>query len=190
MPDTVLEFPKPAPRATQKLGDTGFVTTNQTRSGSAAFANRMTGSAVPIDIDQLYPRTDGPQPHLIKALDLLAQAVSLLDQCRTIWASNPVEGDRVLLKFHFLLRDLFRCRDIGNGFSQIVNTLQFALINQKGKPLTFAQLTTVWRIVKELRTRPLMSFDEGINAVSDLEESGLEVDPPILSELVSQFDDD
>jgi hypothetical protein len=101
-----------------------------------------------------------------------------------------VEGDRILLRLHFLLRDLFKYRDVGDGFAQIVNTLQFALINQRGKPLTFPQVTTIWRIVKELRTRPLMSFDEGINAVSELEESGFEVDPPILSELVSQFDDD
>ena len=54
------------------------------------------------------------------------------------------------------------------------------------------QVDVVWRVLRNLRNAPALSFDQGIQAVEELEESGLEVDPPELELLLgdSESSDD
>jgi hypothetical protein len=188
MTDTVVELPKLSPKKHSTLADTGSFHLNQTAHETSFVRSRPAhgSAAVLIDIDHLYPKTDGPTPHLVQVLEILGQAIGVLEQARSTLRGNPMESDRTLLRFPVLLRDLFKYRGIGDGFGLIVNSLHFALINQRGKPLNFDQVTTIWRIVKELRTKPVLSFDEALNYVEELEEVRLEVDPSILSELVPQ----
>lgn len=72
----------------------------------------------------------------------------------------------------------------------MINSLHFAFINLHGRPLNIAQVMAVWRAMKELRSKPFLSFDQAIVSVGDLESVQFEVDPPILSELFDDPDDE
>ena len=60
----------------------------------------------------------------------------------------------------------------------------------RGRPLSFDQLTTVWRVIKELRNAPFVSFEQALNYVGELETCGLQVDPSIVSELIEDTEDE
>ena len=59
-----------------------------------------------------------------------------------------------------------------------------AFINLHGKPMNQAQIEVGWRLVRELQTRPALSLDQGVQLVEELEEHGLEVDPPEIADLL------
>jgi len=198
MSDTVIEFPKePSSRHTPVLQDTGFRLPG-TQSGPAPTARkraevrRQSGQAVaPIEIDHLYPAADAARSDVLRALQLLADAISVLDQGRAAARNNdPIAADRFVLRFQLMLPGLFTCRKLGDGFAVIVNSLHFAFINQHGNPLTLDQLTTVWRIVRELRTRPFLSFDQALEYVTEIESHQLHIDPTILSDLLADPSDE
>jgi hypothetical protein len=152
-------------------------------SGSAAIA--------PIEIDKLYPADKNSASDLIAALGLLAEAISLLEKARSAAREKEViAADRYSQRFQVLLPQLFIRRKIGDGYGVVINSLHFAFINQRGKPISFEQLTTVWRVVKELRNAPFIPFEQALKYVGELEDCQLQVDPPILSELIEEPEDE
>jgi len=198
MPDTIIEFPKGArPRRITALQDTGFRLSG-TEPGPAPMVRRRADlrgqtaqAAALIEIDQLYPATETGRPDVFKALQLLADGISALERARVAARNNdPITADRFVLRFQLMLPGLFSCRKVGDGYALIVNSLHFAFINQHGMPLTPDQMTAVWRILRELRTRPFLSFDQGLVYVTELDSHGLQVDPQILSELVTDPSDE
>jgi len=145
----------------------------------------------PIPIDHLYPATEGARPELLKGLKLLADAIGSLENARSQQRSGDDKvADRWIMKFQMILPDLFACRKIGDGYALIINSLHFAMINQKGKPLTLDQMTTIWRVLKEIREKPFLTFDQALAYVTEIEKAYLAVDPPILSELLSDGADE
>jgi len=198
MPDTnIIEFPRgpvpghsPAggtggfgPSGTQGPVPTAARTARQIVRGSLAF--------VPIEIDKLYPADKNSASDLIAALGLLADAIGLLEKARVAAREKEmVTADRHIQRFQMLLPGLFAHRKIGDGYGVIINSLHFAFVNQHGKPLNFEQLTTVWRVVRELRSAPFVAFDQALKSVGELEDCQLQVDPPILSALIEEPEDE
>ena len=74
------------------------------------------------------------------------------------------------------------------GLSSIHSTLPPS--TSTGSHSSFEQITTVWRVVKELRNSPFVSFEQGLKYVGELEECDLAVDPPVLSELIEESEDE
>jgi hypothetical protein len=135
-----------------------------------------------IEIDRLYEAPVGTPSQIVSALELLKQATDNLEHAKQ--SANPMEADRFVQRVQIVLPKLFTCRAIGDGFGVIVNSLHFAFVNLRGTPLTSQQLNVVWRVLRELRVRPAMSLEQGIERVEELEESGLEVDPPDVGDLL------
>lgn len=147
--------------------------------------------ALPIEIDKLYPADKDSKSDVIAALPLLAEAIGLLEKARAAARNKEaIAADRYSQRFQVLLPDLFMRRKIGDGYGAIINSLHFAFVNQHGTPLTFEQLTTVWRVVKELRSAPFIPFDQALKSVGELEDCRLQVDPPVLSELIEEPEDE
>ncbi|HEY5177173.1 MAG TPA: hypothetical protein VII95_16565 [Terriglobales bacterium] len=119
-----------------------------------------------------------------KAIGLLADAVGFLDRARLCIENSPLQADRELQHVQQLLPALFVCRKIGDGFASVVNSLQFAFINLHGQLLSKAQVTAIWRILKELRSKPFLSFDQSLGLVAELEDANLKVDPEVLAKLI------
>lgn len=143
-----------------------------------------TAALAPIPIDVLYPATESNRTELIRALQLLAEAVPALEHARDALRSNDlIRSDHHVHSIQLLLPQLFRCRAIGDGFAAVVNALEIAFVNQGGQPLTEKQIVTVLRTLKELRSRPFVPFDLAQQSIEELEKVGLGVDPVTLGEL-------
>ncbi len=196
MTETLIEFPKREAATRQNVvQDTTFrLPGTQVGPHSAAVktGQAVQGSqALTIEIDKLYPATEGSASDLIRALGLLADAIELLEKARAAARDKEiVTSDRYTQRFKALLPDLFGCRRVGDGYGVIINSLHFALVNQHGEPLSFEHLTTAWRVLKGLRNRPFVSFDEAMESVGELEASNLKVDPVVLPELVGDSEDE
>jgi hypothetical protein len=148
---------------------------------------RVEGTAVlaPIPIDVLYPATESNRHELIRALQLLPQAVKELELARDAFNANDVlQSDHHVHAVQLLIPDLFRCRTIGDGFGAIVSALEIAFVNQRGEPLGEKQIITILRALKQLRSHPFVSFDSALQVVEDFEKVGLSVDPASLDELI------
>lgn len=143
------------------------------------------GSAVRkqfIDIDRLYEGIPGSVSVTVRAIEQLKPVCDNLDRARKM--NDPIEADRFVQRVQMALPKLFAERFVGDGFGVIINSLHFAFANLHGKPLTIEQVNAVYLVLAELRKRPVMTLEQGIQRVEQLEACGLEVDPSGLGELV------
>ena len=141
-----------------------------------------TALAPVIDIERLWEAAPGSTSQMVRALELLKQAIDYLSEANT--SENPMDSDRYMQRVQLTLPKLFACRSIGDGFGVIINSLHFAFANRQGTPLTSDQLNVMWRTLRELRTRPAMSLEQGTQHVEELENCGLEVDPSDLGDFL------
>lgn len=171
------------------LSDTAGISIQGTESRSLPlrtiqYGKEAAASAIVIDIDRLYGAPAGSGSLMIRALGLLADAVERLDEARVIAERDAIAADRLTQRVQLILNDLFLCRKLGEGFGLIINSLHFSFVNLDGTPPNRTQLNVIWRVLKALRSRPALTFDEGLRYVEELEEGGLQVDPPVLAELL------
>lgn len=187
--NTILEFQKPK---TERLPD-GIETAHKASRPGVQIRNqkelptyRVDGSTVlaPIPIDTLYSavETEGTKPSdLFKALQLLADAISSVTTARDLLRQNDLlESDKYIQGLQGTLPELFRCRNIGDGFGAIVNAIEISFVNQNGKPFEEKQINLLLRILKQLRSAPFISFDSAQNLITELESLGFDVYPATL----------
>jgi len=172
------------------LDNAGVITVHRPGSVPTAVSTRSievsgaTALAPVIEIDRLYEAVPGTTSHLIRALELLKQASENL--AAALKCEDIIEADRFVQRVQQALPKLFACRSIGDGFGAIINALHFAFTNLHGTPLTTDQLNTMLRVLRELRARPVMSLEQGVQRIEELEERGLHVDPPEIGELLEE----
>jgi hypothetical protein len=191
MPDTnvnVIEMPKPAPESPSTSGTGGYGTKRAATTAARIGEPIVRGTTVlkPIEIDKLYPADKNNRSDVLAALPQLADAIDLLEKARAALRTEAATADRYWQHFQMLLPDLFKYRKIGDGYGVVINALHFASINLHGAPLSFEQLTTVWRVVKELRSAPFTPFEQALKYVQELEDCDLQVYPATISELIEE----
>jgi hypothetical protein len=193
MSDTETSIPKVrADRPVQHIDGTVTLVTQRDESthspvhGTAFKTEGATALAPIIPIDRLYEAAPGSTSQIVTALELLKEACDDLSEARK--SDNPIDADRHVQRVQLSLPKLFACRSIGDGFGVTINSLHFAFANLNGTPLTSQQLTVVWRVLRELRARPALSLEQGIQRVEELEQCGLDVDPSDVGELIEGFE--
>jgi hypothetical protein len=148
------------------------------------FLTQGATALAPIDIDRLYDAAPGASSQIVRVLDLLKQASDLLETARK--SDNPLDADRCVQRVQLLLPKLFAYRGLGDGYGVIINSLHFGLANLQGTPLTSDQRNAVWRILRELRNKPAMTLEQGVQRVEEFEACGLGVDPPDVGVLLEE----
>ncbi len=175
------------PRLSDETGATVIDRTESTLPARRnAFETQGATARAPIDIDRLYDAESGTSSQIVRALELLREVSNNLSEAQK--CDNILEADSFVQRVQLALPKLFTYRSIGDGFGIIINSLCFAFINLRGTPLNFDQRGAVWRVLRELRARPAMSLEQGIQRVEQLEEQGLEVDPPELGDLLDAYE--
>jgi len=139
-----------------------------------------------IGIDRLYEAPRGTTSNMVRALELLKSASDNL--AAALRYDNPMEADRFVQHVQLDLPKLFACRSIGDGFGAMINALYYAFHNQRGKPLARNQINLVWRALRELRSRPVMSLEQAIEYVDEFEAQGLQVDPEGIANILANTD--
>lgn len=154
--------------------------------GAASLTRGANALAQVIDIDRLWEAPPSGRANISRALELLKEASDYLSEARK--HDDALQADRYVQHVQLTLPKLFACRSVGDGFGVIVNSLHFAFVNLHGKPLTRDQINVVWRVLRELRSRPVMPLERGIQQVEEFEEHGLEVDPPDIGDLLKPIE--
>jgi hypothetical protein len=138
-----------------------------------------------INIERLYEAVPGTSSQMVRALEVLKHVIELLGEAKK--SDNPIEADTLIQSANLALPKLFSYRSIGDGFGIVINSLHYAFTNLRGMPLTEEQLNVIWRVLRELRERPVLSVEQAVQCAEELEERGLEVDPPDLGDLLDEF---
>lgn len=197
MTETVIRFPTRAETAHLRVGGSGPTGSFVSGGGSTAVDVQEKLPAVisgnvlakPIEIDKLYPASEAARPDLVKALQFLADGIRLLEVGRSKMMQKDLIGSDVEIgKFQLLLPELFALRKIGDGFGAVINAIEIAFVNQRGKPLTEKQILLLWRTAKELRAHPFINTDDAVDFAEHLEACGLLVDPVTIGDLFDAED--
>jgi hypothetical protein len=191
----VLAFRRPAPDTGEDFGPTGEASTaentsvrrshvmNTLHTKSADELDAYTGRAVPID--DLYPGLLGVGPELNTVLSLLARAIEYIDAAISDYESDDlIASDDGVRHLEGIMADLVSCREVGDGYGNIIMSIHNSLLNRGGTPLNNPQLRMVVRALTLIRNEPFMAFDKSIDMVTQLEEAGLNVEPAGLEQFV------
>lgn len=132
----------------------------------------------------LYLDPDVVSPPLARAMILLGQALG----CTSEGVQALAQGDAITADLHVqtlrpLLRRLFMCRQIGDGFAAVVDGLISAFENNHGLPLIPSRFTAVHNALLKLRDQPFLGFSAAIAAIEDLERAGFSTEPPGFEQL-------
>lgn len=130
-----------------------------------------------IDPKDLYP-LHSEHPILSTALQLLDEGVKNLEESiKMIDQDDLLASDDALQRFQAMLPELFCCRDLGDGFGAIVNSLFHSLTNLRGAPLNRNQLNAIRKVTGRICSEPYISFEEATDEILLLEDIGFQVEP-------------
>jgi len=134
-----------------------------------------------IPTKDLYPLSNELNQPLSSAFQLLDEGIQYISEAISFFIENDMfSSDDEVQKLQVLLPELFCCRDLGDGFGAIINSIFNALKNYSGKPLNQKQLQRINKLLKRIRTEPYISFEEAIEEIELLEEVGFEVEPEYI----------
>jgi len=170
-----------------------IIASRETTSFTGTFAGveeQATQKAIgtrPISIDVLYQAREAGSKSFKRAIELLGLASESLSEARGAIES----GDRVacaseMMRFEQLLQPLFECRDIGDGFANVINTIHIGIANRQSEPLTVAQINTLWRIARAVLNGPFLSFSDSLAFVRELGKVGLGLNNNFFQEWASE----
>jgi len=140
-------------------------------------------------IDELFANLKGTH-HLRRALDLFGESIKLIESALALGDTDPIACDDQMQVFYSLLPELFCCRSLGDGFGSIVNAVQQAAVNQHGVPMNGKQMEILQSVLRSLRQGPFILHRDAVEMIMRLEDAGLIVDPPALSEIADIPQDD
>lgn len=150
------------------------------------FGGRI-GSKKPISIEMLYQAREAGSTSFNRALELLESACEALTEARDAAdAGDHVALASELMRFENMLQPLFECRSIGEGFANVINTIHMAIANLQGEPLNDAQVTVLWRVMREVASAPFFNFPESLALVRQLKKVGLGLGNRFLTEWASE----
>ena len=159
----------------------------QTAAASGNFVSNKSAGATPISIDKLYQGREAGSDHFVRALELLSSASDVLSAARlALVEEDKIACDSEVILFEQLLGPLFECRDVGEGYANVINTIQVGISNMAGVPLNQDQINALWRVIRELFEGPYLSFEESLGKVEELERVGLCINSALISEWVSE----
>ncbi|MGD0787115.1 MAG: hypothetical protein ABR898_03955 [Terracidiphilus sp.] len=142
-----------------------------------------------LSAQQLYlDHTDDSR--LLRALNLVERARLSLQDALSFDPSNDfVSFDQEIMKTRALLLKAFRYREIGEGYAALVNAVIWALANRKPGSPSRRQVNVIATSLDRLTNGPYMHFDTSMQIMDDLEEAGLDIEPPSLDILTAELDD-
>lgn len=137
-----------------------------------------------LTVDDLYPAAEELGSSLQVVLRLLVEVADYLSEAVMGFQQDRLlEADNALIHSGRALRELFAHRDLGDGFATVINACLQALRN-RGGTMPAAQLTNIRSVVLKLRSLPNINYDTATELVMQLEDAGLNVDPPGFDVLV------
>ena len=143
-----------------------------------------------IGIDELYANPEFTSRELQTALRLLGETIQFADYAlQRLRAKDNLGSHEGILSIQNRLPELFACRGLGDGYGALINSVQLALINRRGIPLTENQLLALKEILVQARKAPFIRFDKARKLVREFEKHDFLVQPRSLQFLLKFFDE-
>jgi len=144
-------------------------------------------SATLIPIELLYQAREARSAAFNRALALLSEADQSLSEAQAAAEDGLTAVCALhLMTFEDLLQPLFECREVGECFANVINTIHFGIANLKDEPLGPDQASTIWRVIRELSVAPFLSFAESLEKVRQLRKVGISVNNAFIDEWTSE----
>jgi hypothetical protein len=103
--------------------------------------------------------------------------------------SEFVQFDQQIMIARSFITRVLNCRQIGQGFTSVVNGANWALANRHEVPPTKKQLGALVSALNRLAWSPYMHFDTAMSILDELETAQLDIESPILQLITSELDD-
>jgi hypothetical protein len=173
--------------------------------GPPTVSNAGTGSSEPVvnvgisarDIGPVSNAWLGPQ-QLYGDIDdsLLSHVSQLLQQARSALrqaaqldpSSEFAQFDQQIMIARTFIGRALNCRDIGQGFTSVVNAMNWALANRGEAALTKKQLAALLGALDRVSWSPYLHFDTAMAVLDELETVGLNIESPTLEMITAELD--
>ena len=142
-----------------------------------------------LDATALYPNVEsGP---VLQAQRLIGECLEFLKKADKTppGTMHLIEYDSLMIRARHLLRRLFELRHIGDGFGATINGLLCSLHNKQAERLTAKQFSAVCEALGQLQRRPRLHFDSANGLLDQLEDVGLDIEPPFVEQITGYLDE-
>jgi hypothetical protein len=124
------------------------------------------------------------------ALTLLQRARLALRQAMKFDpASEFTHFDQEITVARAHIERALNCREIGTGFTAVVNAVNWALANRDAEGLTKKQISVILEALNRVSWSPYLHFDTAMSILDALEESDLNIESPGFALLTAEVDD-
>jgi hypothetical protein len=142
------------------------------------------GEAVQDQLEDLKTIYGEPSANLSRAIEIISESIdSCVKAIESVGAGDKIQADSYMLQTQAVLPELFKLRQISDGFGIICSALMFSFVNRAGRPFQDREIHAVLRGLRALWSTPYLSIWDAVCVTDDLEQAGLIVDPIQLTAL-------
>lgn len=133
----------------------------------------------------LYPASEAASTSAIGTVrQLLSEAAKSAAGAQASFASgDQIESDQQMMLVQGALQELFLCRGVSEGMGNVVLATYYALKNKRGAPLNLDEVFAVTRALERVRENLFLTFEQSLDVIDALSDSGLVVEPPEAEQL-------
>ncbi len=141
-------------------------------------------------LEGLYNFGEALSSSLRNGIKLLDESIDVLDQAKeAVDADDEMMAQDALTRLRPVLMELFCCREIGDGFGEIVRACRTAALKLGDDTPSLEQIAELRWALNRLRKEPFISFEDAIERVIGLDNTGLIVDEVRVTEIVPATDE-
>jgi hypothetical protein len=173
----IIPFNRPAEPSTYSSENPATLRATPTITNvddGSATRERQTG------VLDLYGDADAPSARVVLLARTLLQSLNshISDAGNAFDHGDEVAADLETMKAFALLPEIFCCRELSKGFGSVSLGIYYAFINRRGEALERSQLSMLKECVVYISENPFIDFENALDWLDRLEESGLSINPP------------
>ena len=137
-----------------------------------------------------YNFEESLSPSLRHGINLLEEAIGILEQAlEALEESDSMMAQDAVTRLRPVLMELFCCREVGDGFGEIVRACHTAALKLGDNTPSRDQVVALRWALHRLRKEPFISLKDAVIPVIDMDSSGLIVDEVSVTEIVPAADE-
>ena len=176
--------PFPSPTYSLSRTDAYSSATSDSLPGGALERTRQITKDLGGPLRPIYRTPEALDPTFVRARALIAEALELFEQALEYHREeDTLAADDLVTRAGMIFPELFCCRALGDGFSDIAGALILGFRNSRGIPLTDGEIIGFKIALQALEQEPFLSRRAADEVLERAEEYGLESFPEEFDEI-------
>lgn len=151
-------------------------------------AVELSGHGPSLGPQQLYSDVDDSlRFHVVNLLQRARSA--LLQALQYDPSSEFARFDQEIMVARALLVRALNCREIGAGFTAVVNAATWAIANRDAGSFSKRQISAIVEALNRVAWSPYLHFDTAMSILDALEDVDLNIESPTLELITAELDD-